>query len=323
MRNPIYRYNADTCRYEKSRPTFTGIFFYTCGLLVSSAFILTAVLMVHNMVVESKTEKLLRKENMALERSERVISRKLQELDAILTSLSEKDQVLHNKFFASAELPVPNSTDHSEKEKMLLADASSIRPFFTDILEHSDSLLKKSLRSNDYYAQNLEIAKSFGLLPVIPLGLPVKNMKPTSLFSGYGMRIHPFHKGLYHHAGVDIAVPRGTEIVSTAPGTVTTVKLSLLQAGYGNYVEVDHGNGFITRYTHLEDILVKKGHQVKKGSVLGTAGISGGSVAPHLHYEILRNGKNVDPVIFLVQGMSTQDYHLLQHAGKRQNQSLD
>ncbi|MDQ2657797.1 MAG: M23 family metallopeptidase, partial [Bacteroidota bacterium] len=142
-------------------------------------------------------------------------------------------------------------------------------------------------------------------------------------FSGFGMRVNPFHKGLYKHLGVDIAMPRGTPVLATATGKVVQLKRSDLQAGYGNYLEVDHGNGVVTRYAHLEDILVRFGARVTKGDTIGTVGTSGGSVAPHMHYEILRDGENVDPVHYMVQGLSATQHQLLTTMSHKQNQSLD
>src|SRR5690606_13042941 len=153
--------------------------------------------------------------------------------------------------------------------------------------------------------------------------LPVKEWNTEKLISGFGTRVDPFHKGLYEHTGVDISLPRGTEVVATAPGWVTLARKSSIPAGYGNYIEVDHGHGFITRYAHLGDLHVKQGQRVTKGQVIATSGNSGGSVAPHLHYEIIRDGVQVDPIPYMIEGLDPAEHHRMKQISKIQNQSLD
>jgi murein DD-endopeptidase MepM/ murein hydrolase activator NlpD len=322
MRAPVYRYNSDTCRYERATPSALTIFFYGAALLICSTFMLAGMLIVHNRFVESKKEKILRKENIALEKSEKVISRKIQEIEVMLASLHEEDKALHNKFFSSVENIQESPNDRNKNQNILLADAPSSLAFLAQVEKGSRNLLIQARESSADFARSFATRK-FASTGSLPLALPVRHLTSAAIFSGYGVRINPFHKGLYQHPGIDIAVPRGTEVCATGGGRVIAVKLSSLQAGYGNYLEVDHGDGYITRYAHLENILVSKGQKVTRGSVVGTTGISGGSVAPHLHYEILRHGKNVDPVMFMVQGIGPQDYQLFMQASQKQNQSLD
>ncbi|HEY0653514.1 MAG TPA: M23 family metallopeptidase, partial [Chryseosolibacter sp.] len=100
-------------------------------------------------------------------------------------------------------------------------------------------------------------------------------------------------------------------------------KKSDLQAGYGTFIDIDHGHGFVTRYAHLETTAVRLGQRIRKGAVIGTVGSSGGSVAPHLHFEILRKGKPVDPIHFMIEGVTSQAYEVLKLTSHKQNQSLD
>ena len=112
--------------------------------------------------------------------------------------------------------------------------------------------------------------------------------------SGFGWRRRPrpgFHKGL------DLVAPRGTSVRSTAAGRVVFVGWD---GGYGNKVKVDHGHGFKTVYAHLDRIKVRWGEFVKKGQVIGTLGNTGFSTGPHLHYEVHRQGKRVDPIEYIL-----------------------
>lgn len=114
--------------------------------------------------------------------------------------------------------------------------------------------------------------------------------------SSYGWRNHPVIKIPKRHAGMDIAVPRGTPVKATALGKVTRTGYV---AGYGILVEVDHGNGLKTLYAHNSRVLVKKGEMVKKGQVIAYSGNTGVSTGDHLHYEIRKNGKDINPANYL------------------------
>jgi murein DD-endopeptidase MepM/ murein hydrolase activator NlpD len=161
------------------------------------------------------------------------------------------------------------------------------------------------------------------LLLASPSLAPIEGMSAAQLTSGFGDRVNPFHKGTYHHEGIDLTYPRGTPVVAAGTGTVSAVKRSELQAGYGNYIEIDHGHGFVTRYAHLEEIVVRSGQHLEKGTKIGTVGNSGGSIAPHLHYEILLKGKQVNPVLYMIEGFSPTQYSIMLQKSKQQNQSLD
>ena len=157
----------------------------------------------------------------------------------------------------------------------------------------------------------------------LPTLSPIAKLEADKLVSGFGKRINPFHKGLYHHDGVDIAQPIGTPIIASAPGKIILANTSDQIAGFGNHVEIDHGNGIITRYAHMGELKVRYGQSVRKGQLIGTVGSSGGSIAPHLHYEIIRNGKNTNPIHYLIEGFSSTKYASLVQASLKENQSLD
>jgi hypothetical protein len=111
-------------------------------------------------------------------------------------------------------------------------------------------------------------------------------------------RPHPILRIRRPHLGVDVSAPKGTPITAPASGVVKTVERSFT---YGNVVELDHGDGVITRYAHCESVEVKEGQQVIAGTIIATVGSSGLSTAPHLHYEVRVRGRAVDPLSFVVQ----------------------
>lgn len=136
--------------------------------------------------------------------------------------------------------------------------------------------------------------------------LPFGNPSPgSSITSRFGNRTDPFLSRLALHAGIDFRVSTGTEIRSTGAGTITVAGRN---GGYGNMVEIDHGNGVTTRYAHLSRVLVKVGDHVEASAPVGLSGTTGRSTGPHLHYEVRRNGRATDPMRFLTAGMKLTSY---------------
>lgn len=120
----------------------------------------------------------------------------------------------------------------------------------------------------------------------------------TGWFSrGYGMKFDPFTGIKQMHRGIDIASRTGTPIIATAAGRVKFVGKN---GGMGKTVVIDHGYGFETRYAHLSDYKVKRGQRIKRGEIIASMGSTGYSTGPHLHYEVLRNGKSLDPRMFIL-----------------------
>lgn len=133
----------------------------------------------------------------------------------------------------------------------------------------------------------------------VPLGKPVWSYWVTS---NYGSRSDPFNGKSARHKGVDLASRTGNKIKIRARGKVTRAEYA---GGYGNLVVVDHGNGFQTKYAHLNKIYVKKGDYVEVDDTLGEVGTTGRSTGPHLHYEVLYQGRNVDPMPFIKAKISS------------------
>jgi murein DD-endopeptidase MepM/ murein hydrolase activator NlpD len=116
------------------------------------------------------------------------------------------------------------------------------------------------------------------------------------LSSPYGYRTDPFHGRKAWHKGVDFAGKQGSDIVAVGAGVVTWADK---RSGYGNLVQINHGNGYTTRYGHNSEILVKSGDIVKKGQVIAKMGSSGRSTGAHVHFEVLKAGKSVNPLAYI------------------------
>jgi len=126
-----------------------------------------------------------------------------------------------------------------------------------------------------------------------PAGRPITKGWISSYF---GKRIDPFNGRLEMHKGMDFAGKENSKIVAVANGVVTWTGP---RSGYGNLVEINHGNGYVTRYGHNESILVEVGDVVEKGQEISLMGSTGRSTGPHVHFEVLKNDRQIDPVAFV------------------------
>ncbi|TDK36636.1 M23 family peptidase [Rhizobium deserti] len=136
----------------------------------------------------------------------------------------------------------------------------------------------------------------------LPFGNPAPGHGVTSRF---GNRIDPFLGRLALHAGIDFQADNGDEIKATGAGKVIAAGPA---SGYGNMVEIDHGQGITTRYGHMSRILVDVGDVVATGDLIGRAGSTGRATGPHVHYEVRRDGNAIDPIHFLNAGMKLTTY---------------
>ncbi len=201
------------------------------------------------------------------------------------------------------------------KKQLAVIDTSSLK-------KHYESIDKKLLTINKYLkARGLKpiIAKNVGgeesdeilsdeeitafyddylskityNVAYTPMGYPY----PGAITSGYGHRENPFTgENVESHKGLDIKAGYGAMVKSTANGKVV---FAARRGGYGNCIVIKHGNGFETYYGHLSKILVKVGDEIMAGNSIGKVGSTGGSTGPHLHYEVHKNGKVINPRSFL------------------------
>jgi len=193
-------------------------------------------------------------------------------------------------------------------EKELAFDVASsavggpapVEPMSDAIVDDFNKALDKLSSDLDKKSEQLDVLSSMFIdkqleADLDPIGWPLKGGYVSSRF---GKRVDPFTKRATFHAGVDIASPKGTPFTAMADGVVT---YSGKRAGYGNMVEIDHGGGRSTRYGHASALLVAKGDYVKKGQKIGLVGSTGRSTGPHLHFEVLTNGKQINPRQYLTK----------------------
>ncbi len=224
--------------------------------------------------LETSVQKLEASEMEILEKVERLSETEAKKIrDAI--SAVNKSLKKQNKYFNPDAGGKKNSTG-GKFEAAPEVDSKDLNQKMQDVFSKIDDL--------NYYR---EVIKS------VPVGKPVWHYVVTSPF---GHRADPFNKKSAAHKGVDLASHRGNVVKTMAKGKVVRAEWG---TGFGNHIEIDHENGFKTKYAHLNKMYVKKGDIVSQGQKIGEVGSTGRSTGPHLHYEVIYLGANVDPMSFM------------------------
>ena len=256
----------------------------------------------------------LRQENQLQKEQLRLLDQKVEVLDKKMKTLDELDQNIRNmiKGTESGTLQKADGNTQNKEEKEDPSPKSSYKTFTTTQLSARISSLDRQAQRrmvSMYTLYNVlregvgkDIRELQSLLAMegdasdanshMPSIWPAKGV----ISSTFGARQDPVYGGGAFHEGVDIANDTGTTIVATAAGTVTYAAYA---GGYGNLIEIDHGNGFITKYGHNSALLVQAGMTVKKGQSIALMGSTGKSTGSHVHYEVRVNGVATDPLLFL------------------------
>lgn len=319
MPKSFYHFNPKTLSFEKVKLSFKHLFIRLIWVFLSGvAFALTFVWVVFYLV-DSPKEKLLEEENHQLKGEVEHLSARLDILSDVLLDIEDRDDNVYRVIFEAD--PVPTS----ERYPLIKEDNSR------DSLSRSEAyaLLKEANKKADKLTvrlaaqtrslEELERISSMksDMLNSIPAIRPLKNM--YSISSGFGRRYHPILKTLRAHTGIDIAAPKGTPVYATADGTVTNENPG---GGYGMVIVISHGYSYKTLYAHLSKKAVKPGQKVKRGQVIGYVGSTGMSSGSHLHYEVIKNGKHVNPVYYFYSDITPEEYNTILESSKRVNQSL-
>ena len=264
-------------------------------ILIIASFFLSAEFF-KNKVTELEVDQ-LRTENKELTEKFETLRWNLAEVDNRYSELVRKEITIRTAFdlpeidMGERQLGIGGPTS---PEAASMTGAEKIA-YATEV--EIDRLLNLSKYELDKYAEVEESMASIKTrLNHTPSIWPSKGWNSR----GFGMKYDPFTGYKQMHRGTDIASRRGTPVIASADGKI---KLLSTKTKLGNLIVIDHGYGFQTRYGHLSKISVKRGQRVKRGEVIGLMGSTGYSTGPHLHYEVIRNGKFLDPHKYILNNM--------------------
>lgn len=319
-----YYYDTETCRYERIKRGKWDVFLNLLGFTTVSFILAIGIVMISNLYFDSPKEAMLKKENEELRLYYDMMEKDVSRLNEMLTVLQERDDNIYRIIFEAE--PIPSTIRQAgiggtERYKELLEKGLKREELILSNLQKIDQLKKQMYIQTKSYDDIVRMAndkeKMWACIPAIQ---PINNKELNRMASGYGMRMHPIYKVRKMHTGCDFSAPRGTPIYATGDGEIRLVRSQY--GGYGKEIEIDHGYGYITKYAHMDKFNVKKGQKVKRGEIIGYVGNTGSSTAPHLHYEVIKDKKKVNPMNFFFQDLNAEEYEKLLEFASRENQSL-
>jgi hypothetical protein len=319
-----YYYDTETCKYERVKVGTWDIILSLLGFLSVATVIAIAMVLVYNTYFESPKEALLKKENEELRIYYDILNDEMEGAKDMLAALQKRDDDIY-RVINEAE-PIPQNIREggiggSERYRRLLEQGLEQQDLILSTLQRIEGLKKQMYIQTKSYDEIVALAKNKEqMYASIPAIQPVTNKELTRLASGFGRRVDPIYKVRRMHYGVDFSAPRGTPVYATGDGVINKVKTNY--GGYGKEIVIDHGYGYLTRYAHLSEFNVKRGQKIKRGECIGYVGSTGKSTAPHLHYEVIKDKKKVNPVHYFYNDLNEEEYQKILELSAIENQSL-
>ena len=307
MRKVYYIYNPKTRTYDRIYPTmrqramsYLRRLFVGMGLGAGCFIILL-------LIFGSPSEKDLRVENSRLLSQYHILSTRLDEALGVMQQLQQRDDNLYRVIMqadpvADALRSASYGKTNRYEDLMDMANAKLV----VNTTQKMDLLSRQIYMQSKSFDEVVELCKKQDdMLACIPAIQPVANKDLKQTASGYGNRIDPIYKTVKFHAGMDFSANVGTPVYATGNGTVQKAGWEGL---YGNWIVINHGFGYVTRYAHLSKIDVKVGQKVVRGETIGKVGSTGKSTGPHLHYEVHLKGQIMNPVNYYFMDLDADDY---------------
>ena len=314
------RYVFDKTRMEFREVTRSvwSVFWKGVKYFLVTASLAVVYYVVFSLVVNTDSERKLKREIQMYERTYGEMVQKENLIGDVLDGLKEKDSEIYRQLFNS---------DSPELGGMytggLLSAIDSVED--KDIIEYVGKKLelmeKASTRIESNFLRVMAVLDSGGVKSLPPLSNPLRDFSYARTGATVGKRINPFYKVPSDHWGLDLISQQGEPVYASADGVVRYVDHS--SKGLGNVVAINHGNGYVTRYAHLENTRVSKGQKVSRGKQIGQVGMSGNSFAPHLHYEVMKDSTRLDPLNFMFASVTPEDYIGMLFMSSNIGQSMD
>lgn len=323
MSKARYHFNVKTLRFEVVRATLWQKLKRLLIMATTSIVFAAFIIFLAYLFLESPKEKELRRELDNLKFQYSLLNNQISQLEIVLKDIRERDDNIYRVIFETDPIPASvrmagfGGTDRYAKlsgfrySDLVISTSQRI-----DMLASQLYVQSRSFDEVHEMALNKEL-----LLAALPAIQPISNRDLNRLASHFGYRTDPFYKFQKFHEGIDFTAPVGTEVHATGNGVVVSVERS--RVGFGNHIVIDHGFNYQTLYAHLSKFNVRRGERVKRGQVIGFVGNTGRSTAPHLHYEVHKNGVPVNPIHYFFSEITPEQYDLLIEQATLPGQSMD
>ncbi|MDP3681171.1 MAG: M23 family metallopeptidase [Flavobacterium sp.] len=320
-----YYYDSENLAYRKIKTRKRRKLGVIILFLLASALFgfLSFIVLLNTPYFETPKDRLQAREIENLRLNYALLNKKMDQVNGVIEAIENRDNNLYRVYFNKSAIPdsirkagLPGISRYKTLEgydnsQLVINTTKRI-----DVLSKELAIQSKSL---DAILKLAEAKSDF--LSAIPAIQPVRNENLKQMASGFGYRTDPFTKARKMHEGMDFTAKTGSPIYATGDGVVA--KADNTASGYGNHIVIRHGFGYETLYAHLSKYKARAGQRVKRGDIIGYVGSTGRSEGPHLHYEVHKDKKVVNPLNFYYGNISAVEYVVIAQLANQENQSLD
>lgn len=304
--------------FRKVTRSVWSVFWKAMRYFMVTASLAVVYYIVFSLVVNTDSERKLKREIQMYQKTYDEMLRKENLIGDVLDGLKEKDGEIYRQLFNSDS---PELGGMYPDGLLSVIDSVDDKDIIDYVGKKIGLLEQASAHIESNFSKVMAILDSGGVKSLPPMTNPLKDFSYARTGATVGRRINPFYKVPSDHWGLDLISQQGDPVFASADGVVKYVDHS--SKGLGNVVAIDHGNGYQTRYAHLENTRVSKGQKVFRGKQIGQVGMSGNSFAPHLHYEVRRDSVRLDPLHFMFASVSPEDYIGMLFMSSNTGQSMD
>ena len=314
-----YRFNREQLKFVEDRMGFGGWIKKLFGYFFVSILLALLYYVVFALFISTEQERALERETALMEQEYEKLHQRLGQLDNTIKNLQQRDREIYRSIF-NAEPPVSSGSGGYDMFEGI--DTTRMEAIVKDSKMRLEIIGRGMEKVNESFVEIEYALDSLGAgVASIPSIVPLQEFSIRQSGASVGRKINPFYKIVSDHAGMDLLAAVGTPVLAGADGVVTRAVTKGKREG--SSVTVDHKNGYVTVYSHLGKIKVRKGQKVKKGDLIGQVGMTGMTFAPHLHYEVHYNGKVMDPMNYFFSSITPQMYREMAVIVANTGQSLD
>ncbi len=322
MKNINYKYNPETLEYIEVKTSLWAKIKKISYYLIASIVFSFIILSVSFYYLRNYIKKESYNESQNIRQEINAFNADLNNILEVLNDIQERDDNIYRSIFETN--PYPNYKRKlgtgGNPMKFKKFEGLTHENILTEIAQKIELVEKKLVAQSKSFDEVFKLTKAKQeMLKSIPSIQPVSNKDLTRIASGFGTRMHPIYKIPKFHSGIDFTAPIGTEIYATGNGTIERAAWS---GGYGKTIIINHGYGYKTKYAHCSKLNCKTGQKVKRGDLIGFIGNTGQSTGPHLHYEVLKNKKPVNPINFFFKDLNAEEYARVIEISTRPTQSM-
>ena len=318
-----YYFNTNSLKYEKVVIPWGKRILRVLGFVATAIVFSVVIVAIAYAYLDSPKEKQLKREISQLTLQYEILQQRFEHVDNVLRDIQHRDDNIYRVIFEAEPIPATvRKAGYGGVNRYKALEGMENSEMIINTARKLDELTKQLYVQSKSFDEIVELAKDKShMLASIPAIQPVSNKDLTRIASGFGYRIHPIYKTSKMHEGIDFTAPIGTDIYAAGNGTIKEVVYG--DRGYGNYVLISHGFGYETLYAHMSKVNARAGQKVKRGDVIGNVGSTGASTAPHLHYEVIKQGNKINPINFFYNDLTPEEYEKMIEISSQSNQSFD